>query len=132
MTTQDNIDERIAASETRVVKVIFPFRTNHHDTLFGGQALSWMDETCFIAATRFSRKTMVTASSDNIKFTKAIPADSLIELVAKVTKVGRSSLVVHVDVFIESMYEDGKEKAIEGDFTLVALNDQQEAIPVLD
>lgn len=132
MNKQERINARIEESETRIVKAIFPFTTNHHNTLFGGQALSWMDETSFIAATRFSRKSMVTASTERIEFKKAIPAGSLVELVAKVIKVGRSSLVVQVDVFLESMYADGREQAIQGEFTLVALDEQQKPISVLD
>lgn len=132
MTKQARIDARIKESETRIVKAIFPPTTNHHDTLFGGQALSWMDETSFIAATRFSRKPMVTASTERIEFKKAIPAGSLVELVASVAKVGRSSLVIKVDVFLESMYTDGREKAIEGEFTLVALNEHKKPTSVLD
>ena len=52
----DDIAARIAQSEARVIKAIFPSNTNHHNTLFGGDALAWMDETAFIAATRFCRK----------------------------------------------------------------------------
>ncbi len=51
-----NIDKRIKASETRMIKAVFPNTTNHYDTLFGGTALLWMDETACITTTRFSRQ----------------------------------------------------------------------------
>ena len=85
------LEERIIKSETRIFKAVFPSTTNHYDTLFGGTALHLMDEVAFICATRFSRKKVVTISTGQIDFKKAIPAGTLIELVAKVISVGRTS-----------------------------------------
>ena len=48
--------------------IVFPKNINHHETLFGGAALSYMDKIAFIAATRFGRRHFVTASCDNIDF----------------------------------------------------------------
>lgn len=115
------LEERIQLSETRVVKTVFPNNTNHYDTLFGGAALSLMDETAFIAATRFTRMKCVTVSTDRIDFTKPIPGGTLIELIARVEHVGNTSLKVRVDIFVEHMYEEHREKAITGLFTFVAI-----------
>lgn len=60
------IDARIKQTKTRIFKAGFPNTVNHYNTLFGGTALSLMDEVAFITSTRFSRKRMVTASSDRI------------------------------------------------------------------
>lgn len=38
----DDIAHRINQSEARVIKAVFPSITNHHNTLFGGEALAWM------------------------------------------------------------------------------------------
>ncbi|MBP3942262.1 acyl-CoA thioesterase [Sphingobacteriaceae bacterium WQ 2009] len=126
------IEERMDLSETVIFKTVFPDTTNHHDTLFGGRAMAMMDEIAFIAATRFCRKRLVTVSSDKIDFTKAIPAGSIIELVARVIHVGRTSLKVQVDIFIEQMYQDGREKAISGSFTLVAIDADKKPVSVLE
>lgn len=117
------LDEKILASETRVFKTVFPNNTNHYDTLFGGTALSMMDEVAFIAATRFSRLRCVTVSSDRIDFTHPIPAGTIIELVGRVETVGNTSMKVRVDIFVEKMYEEGREKAVTGIFTFVALDE---------
>ncbi len=53
-------------------------------------------------------------------------------MVGKVVRVGRSSLDVQIDVFIESMYRDGRDKAISGTFTLVAINENKRPVPVID
>ena len=124
------IRARIAQSEARVIKAIFPSITNHHNTLFGGEALAWMDETAFIAATRFCRKTLVTVSSDRIDFNKSIPAGTLAEIIANVICVGNTSLKVEVNIFVEDMYQDHREHAIRGVFTFVALDDERKPTKV--
>jgi acyl-CoA hydrolase len=123
---------RQRASETRIVKAIFPNTTNHHNTLFGGQALSWMDEAAFISATRFCRKALVTVSTDRIDFKEPIPAGTFVELVARVAKVGRTSLTVRVDICIENMYADGQHQAISGEFKFVAIDENRKPTPVFD
>ncbi len=46
-------------------------------------------------------------------------------------KVGNTSLKVEVEVFVESMYSDGREKAISGLFSFVAIDEDQHPVPVL-
>jgi acyl-CoA hydrolase len=125
------IEEKIKASETRVFKTIFPNTTNHYDTLFGGIAMQMMDEVAFIAATRFSRQIMVTVSSDRIDFKKPIPAGTFVELVAKVIHVGNTSMRVNVEIYIEQMYQEGRELAIHGDFTFVAIDENKKPVKVI-
>ncbi len=124
------LNDRIAASETRVVKAVFPHTTNHYDTLFGGTALNWMDEVAFITATRFSRQEYVTVSLDRIDFTKSIPAGTLVELIGKVVRVGTTSLQVKVEVYMERMFSDTRELAIGGMFTMVAVDKDHKPTPV--
>ena len=125
------VDERIAKSETRIFKAVFPNTTNHYDTLFGGTAMQMMDEVAFIAATRFSRQRMVTVSSDRIDFTKPIPAGTIVELIGKVSSLGRTSLKVKVEIYIEEMYSYSREKAVSGEFTFVAIDEDKNPIKVL-
>ncbi|MBC8757213.1 acyl-CoA thioesterase [Kordia sp. YSTF-M3] len=126
------IQTRIENSETRIFKAVFPNTTNHYDTLFGGTALQLMDEASFICATRFSRKKVVTVSTDKIDFTEPIPQGTLIELVARVIKVGNTSCVVEVTIFRERMYEEGRKKAVTGFFTFVAIDDHKNPVKIID
>ncbi|MDB5226249.1 MAG: acyl-CoA hydrolase [Bacteroidota bacterium] len=114
-------EERAALSETHIFKAVFPNTTNHYDTLFGGSAMQLMDEVAFITATRFARMKMVTVSSDRIDFTVPIPSGTIIELVGKVTKMGNTSLHIHVDIFMEEMHSDKRVSAISGEFIFVAI-----------
>ena len=56
--------------------------------------MALMDEVAFITAIRFTRKRVVTVSSDRIDFTKPIPAGTIIELIGKVAVVGNKSVKV--------------------------------------
>ncbi len=124
-------DERIEQSITRIFKAVFPNTTNHYDTLFGGTAMQLMDETAFITATRFSRQRMVTVSSDRIDFKKPIPAGTLVELIGKVTYLGNTSLKVRVDIFVEQMYSNHREKAVTGEFTFVAIDEDKNPMKII-
>ena len=124
------LTERIQNSQTHIFKAVFPGSTNHYDTLFGGTAMYMMDEVAFITATRFSRLRMVTVSSDRIDFKKPIPAGTIIELIGKVSYIGNTSLKVSVDIYVEQMYADVREKAISGDFTFVAIDENKKPVKV--
>lgn len=124
------LEERKQFSETHIFKAVFPNTTNHYDTLFGGTAMLLMDEVAFITATRFSRKRMVTVSSDKIDFTRPIPAGTIIELIGRVVHVGNTSLKVEVEIHIEEMYSENRQKAITGLFTFVAIDEQKRPVKV--
>ncbi|BAN50357.1 acyl-CoA thioesterase [Metapseudomonas resinovorans] len=128
---EQEIARRTALSESRVTKAVFPPSTNHHNTLFGGTALAWMDEVSFITATRFCRLPLVTVSSDRIDFKHPIPAGSIVELVGRVVKVGNTSLKVEVEVFVEDMYSASRERAISGLFSFVAIDEEKRPVQVL-
>jgi acyl-CoA hydrolase len=125
------LQERIDASETRIFKAVFPNTTNHYDTLFGGTALHLMDEVSFICATRFSRKKVVTISTDKIDFNKPIPQGTIIELIAKISKVGTTSCVVSTSIFMEEMYTYTREEVVTGKFTFVAIDDNKKPTAIL-
>ncbi|MFA5556253.1 MAG: acyl-CoA thioesterase [Flavobacteriaceae bacterium] len=130
MTTE--IIKRIEQSRTTIFKVVFPNTTNHYDTLFGGTAMNMMDEVAFIVATRFSRKKVVTISSDKIDFKEPIPAGTIVKLVAEVIEVGTTSLKVKVDLFQEEMYKNTpQKKSISGIFTFVALDKNNKKTNIL-
>lgn len=126
-----NLEKRMNLSETRIFKAVFPNTTNHYDTLFGGMAMHLMDEVAFITATRFTRQVMVTVSSDKIDFKKSIPAGTIIELIGRVIHIGNTSLKVGVDIYIEQMYAEGRELAVHGSFTFVAIDEHKKPVSII-
>lgn len=129
--TDKAIQERVDASETRIAKVVAPATTNLYDTLFGGTLLAWMDEVAFITATRFGRCPFVTVSLERIDFKHPIPAATIVELVARVESVGRTSLKIRIDVFVEDMFKADRLRAVTGLFTMVAIDEEKRPTPIL-
>ncbi len=105
-----------------MVYPVFPTDANHYDTLFGGQAMGWMDQAASVCATRWCRRKVVTAHSNAIDFHHAVPVGSIVELVARVTAVGRSSMTVNVQMWVEPMRRAARMLACEGQFVLVAVD----------
>ena len=74
---------------------------------------------------------MVTVSSDKIDFKKSIPAGTIIELVGRVSHVGNTSLKVAVEIYIEQMYAEGRELAVHGEFTFVAIDEHKKPVSII-
>lgn len=109
-------------SEVRFVEMVFPEQTNHYGTLFGGQALALMDKAAFVAASRHARRMVVTASSERVDFHVPIRQGQLVELVARVCGVGRTSMTVEVEVWAEDLLSGDRRLGTRGRFVLVALD----------
>jgi len=124
------MDSRIMKSETRQFKVIFPNTLNDHDTLFGGIAMQWMDEVAYITAIRFSKKKMVTVSSEKVQFLLPMKSGTIAEIIGKVTKVKNVKIEIQVEIYIEDMYTDNRQKAVDALFTFAAINDENKPIPI--
>jgi acyl-CoA hydrolase len=73
---------------------------------------------------------MVTVSSDRVDFNKPVPAGTIAELIGKVKHVGTTSVIIKVEVYIEQMYSDEREKAIEATFTMVAIDDDKKPMKI--
>ena len=98
--------------------------------LSGGELLGWMDEIAAIAASRFSRYPVVTASLDRIDFKHPIPAGSIVEMVARVTRLGRTSVQVTVDVYVEYLRTSDRLHAVTGQFVMVAIGENKKPVVI--
>ena len=116
--------------EVRLAELIMPNHTNHVGTLFGGHALGLMDHAGWVAATRCARRTMVTVASDRVEFKVPVRAGQLVELVARVTKVGRTSVTVGVDMYAEDVASGDRRLATSGSFVFVAIDADGKPTPV--
>lgn len=90
-----------------------------------------MDEVAFITATRFSRQRMVTVSSDRIDFKRPIPAGTIVELIGTVSHLGNTSMKVRVDIYVEQMYSETREKAVSGEFSFVAIDEHKKPTAII-
>jgi uncharacterized protein (TIGR00369 family) len=113
-----------------LLESVFPTDTNPQGTLFGGQLVAWMDKAAGIAAMRQARRTVVTAAIENISFHLPILVGDLVELEARVVSVGRTSMVVEVEVWREGPFGTDREQCTVGRFTMVALDEERRPTPV--
>ena len=116
--------------ETRIVEIVFPTNTNSYGTLFGGHALSLMDRLAFIVASRYARKTVVTASSEKIEFRTPVKEGDLIELVGRIVRVGNTSITVDIDMYSENLLTGERSLSTTGEFVMVAVGEDGRPTPV--
>lgn len=111
--------------ETITIKTahVFPPDTNHHGTLFGGKLMSYIDDVASIAAVKFARNIVVTASTDSVDFIKPIRSGDAVTLKAMVTWSGRSSMEVFVKITSEHLLTGEESIAALSFLTFVALDE---------
>lgn len=115
---------------TTQYKIVLPNTLNNNETLFGGTAMQWMDEVAYIEAIRYTKKKMVTVSTDEIKFLKPIKCGEIVAVIAKVINESSVKLKIQVDVFIEDLVASNKQKAITSLFTFAAIDNNHKPIRI--
>jgi acyl-CoA hydrolase len=105
-----------------MLESVFPTDTNPRGRLFGGTLVAWMDKAAGYAAMRQARNVVVTAAIEGIDFRVPVEQGHLVELVATVVSVGRTSLRVRVDVFREDAISETRSLCTTGHFTLVSVD----------
>jgi len=105
---------------------------NGSKRLFGGTLLSWIDMTAGITARRHTEMNVSTVAIDNLHFIAPAYRNDLVVLCGKVTYVGRTSLEVRVDSYVEKT-DGSRTKINEAYLVMVALdeNDKPAAVPAL-
>lgn len=117
-------------SKAITTKIVLPNHTNSNGTLFGGELLAWIDIAGVIAAQRHSGRVVVTASVNNVSFSKPISESDVVTLEAKVSRAFSSSMEVFVDVFVENNFTGEISKRNEAIYTFVAVDQNGGAIGV--
>ncbi len=111
-------------------EIVFPTDVNHYGTLFGGKAVAMMDVVASIAAMRAAHKPVVTASIDRIDFKEPIRQGNLVETVASVVAIGRTSITVEVELW-RILAESGERVlSTVGKFVMVAIDRDGKPTPV--
>lgn len=93
--------KRCGESESQSVQIVLNNHINGYGRLFGGELLAWVDVLAGVVARRHSEYEVTTLAIDSVQFKKPVYVDSIVELRAKVTWVGNTSMEVRVDTFAE-------------------------------
>lgn len=128
-----SVDKReVSESIVETVHMVRPNHLNASGRLFGGVLMQWIDEVAGLVAKRHTRMNVTTASVDNLKFLHGAYQRDVIIIIGKATYVGRTSMEVKVDTYIEA--NDSSRTLINrAYFTMVGLDkdDKPAVIPDL-
>ena len=95
--------KRVSESAAEQVQLVLSSHINGYKRLFGGQLMAWIDMLGGVIARRHAEHEVTTACIDNLQFKKAVTINSTLVLKGKMTYVGRSSMEVRVDTFVERL-----------------------------
>ena len=116
------MQKRVEDSQVEQIFLVHPEHLNGAGRLFGGQIMSWIDEVAALVGLRHSQSSIVTASVDNLEFMEGAYLNDLVVLIGRLTYVGKTSMEVRVDTYVESV-EDGMRRPINRAYlTLVAVD----------
>ena len=124
----DQITKNVAQSRTEQVHVLRYQYINGYGQMYGGQLMMWIDEVAGIVARRHCDRSVTTASIDKLDFVEPAHLNDLIVMIGQVTYVGRTSMEIRVDSFIETK---GERKRINRAYVvMVAIDANRTPIPV--
>lgn len=127
---QDRRKKTVEASMTEQVHLIMQQHLNGGGRLFGGALMQWLDEVAGVVAMRHAETyRVVTAAVDNLQFKHAIYEGEIVVLKGYVTYVGRTSMEVEIDTYVEQ--PDGMRHTVnQAFFVMVAVDEDQKPIQV--
>ncbi len=115
--------KHISDSITEQVQIIMPSHINGSDRLFGGQLVEWIDVVAAVVARRHCGHNVTTAAIDNLQFKAGAFINNTLVLVGRITYVGKTSMEVRVDTYVEDLL--GIRKVVNRAYlVLVALDEE--------
>lgn len=108
------------------MKVIpMPADTNGNGDIFGGWVMSQVDLAGSILPARIVRGRMATVAVNEFIFKQPVRVGDIVSLYACVSRIGRTSITVEVEAFVESFATQGQYvKVTEARLTYVAIDAQ--------
>jgi acyl-CoA thioesterase YciA len=104
--------------------VAMPGDANANGDIFGGWMMSQMDLAGGVAAVQRARGRVVTVAVDAMTFHLPVNVGDLVSCYAEVTHVGRTSLKVKIDAWVQRRIGRHMERVTSGVFTFVAVDEQ--------
>ena len=111
--------------------VAMPKDTNASGDIFGGWLLSQMDIAGGIAAADVADGRVATVAIDGMAFLTPVHVGAVVTCYTDVLEVGRTSIRIMVEVWINSRHDGEPIKVTEGEFVFVAIdeNGRTRAVP---
>ncbi len=103
--------------------VAMPADTNPSGDIFGGWLLSRMDIAGMITAGEVAGGRVATVAVDSMAFLTPVHVGAVVSCYCDVLEVGRSSIRIVVEVWINSKHDGEPIKVTEGEFVFVAIDE---------
>ena len=117
--------KQVSDSKTTQIQILMPEHINGYNRLFGGKLVEWIDVVAAVTARRHSGCNVTTACIDNLQFQSGAYVNSTIVIEGQLTWVGRTSLEVRVDTYVEDL--NGKKAHINRAYLIMVALDEKEA-----
>lgn len=111
--------------------IAMPRDTNPNGDIFGGWLMSQMDLGSGILASKRARARVVTVAMEGLSFLQPVEVGDTVACYAWVEKVGRTSMKIPVEVWVERFRQHGVPVLVtRGVFIYVAVDEAGRPIPV--
>ena len=108
--------------ELTIRTIAMPADTNANGDIFGGWLMSQMDIGGAILAHQVARCRVTTVAVDAMEFHHPVLVGDTIACFASLQRVGRTSMRIHIEVWVQRHFERSEQCVTEGTFTYVALD----------
>lgn len=119
-----------SASRTELAELMMPQHANILGKVFGGTILSLIDKAAGACSIRHAGRVCVTAQFDRVTFYAPIEIGELVQILASVNYVGRTSMEVGVKVLAMNPRTGTQRHTNTCYVTMVALDDEGRPVPV--
>jgi acyl-CoA thioesterase YciA len=110
--------------------IAMPADTNPSGDIFGGWIMSQMDLGSGIIALKTAKTRVVTVAMDGMSFLQPVRVGDRVACYARVEKIGRTSMKIPVEVWVERYMTGEQVRVTEAVFTYVALGADGKPTPV--
>jgi len=115
-----------------VLKVIpMPADSNANGDIFGGWVMAQVDLAGSVLPARYTKGRMATVAVNQFIFKQPVRVGDILSFYSEVTRIGRTSVTVMVEVFAERFQSQGQYvKVTEASVTYVAIDDAGRPRPI--
>ena len=110
--------------------IAMPADTNPSGDIFGGWIVSQMDLGSGILAAKTAKGRVVTVAIEGMSFLHPVRVGDRVACYAWVEKIGRTSMVIPVEVWVQRYMSGEQVLVTKGVFTYVALDNAGKPVPV--
>ncbi len=116
--------------ELAIRVVAMPKDTNPAGDVFGGWLISQMDLAGGVFCRRIAKGRVVTVTIDSTTFNAPVFIGDTLCCYVSLVKIGRTSITVYIEAYVNRDFEDSRIKVTEGEFKYVKMDKNRNPSPI--